>query len=117
RPLRGHELRSARRGPGSARAWARGAARGVLTPCPPLRKRGEGELEISVDAPTRRRASSPPARAAQARAHPRGERAARARRREDAALPAGILRPGDVRLDAGGDARALGVERGGTGAV
>src|SRR2546430_15547360 len=44
-------------------------------------------------------------------------RASRARRGQDAALPAGVLRPGDVRVDASGDARAFGVERGRAGAV
>src|SRR5438093_10899324 len=70
-----------------------------------------------TDAAPRSGAPSSPAAAAQAHAHPPGEWASRAGRRQDVALSAGILRPPDVRLDPGGDARAVGVERRRAGAV
>src|SRR5205823_1812032 len=65
----------------------------------------------------RGRAPSSPPPAAEAAAHPTGERAPGARRGQDAPLPAGVLWSPDVRLDPGGDARALTMERGGAGAV
>jgi len=48
---------------------------------------------------------------------PAGQQAPCPRRRQDAVLSTGVLRRPDVRLDPGGDARALALERGGAGAV
>jgi len=84
-----------------------------LTPSPP----GEGERRSSVGASTRRRARPPPAAAPEAHADPAGQQAPCPRRRQDAVLSTGVLRRPDVRLDPGGDARALALERGGAGAV
>src|SRR5207249_10524512 len=86
-------------------------------PLSPSPRCGEGERRSSTDAATRGRAPSSLPPAAEAPAHPTGERAPGARRGQDAALPAGVLWSPDVRLDAGGDARALTVERGRAGAV
>src|SRR5439155_24911025 len=74
-------------------------------------------LRTRANALARGRARPPTDGAPEAHAHPRGEHASRSRRRKDALLPAGILRPPDVRLDASGDARALIMERGRAGAV
>src|SRR4029077_11655278 len=70
-----------------------------------------------ADALARGRARPPPAATPEAHADPAGQRAPRPGRRQDTVLSAGVLRPPDVRLDPGGDARTLALERGRAGAV
>src|SRR5207302_6190218 len=64
-----------------------------------------------TDARPRDRAPASTAAETQARTDPADQRAPRPGRREDAAVPARVLRRAAMRVDAGGDAGTVGVER------